>query len=253
MNFFKVAEFTTKIENRLQNKNQQKQKTYMKTTQVLACSLAVGAMIFAAGKASAVPQKLNLSGTFTYQLPPSTSGTVTTSKTKTVSFNNNTIIAALNASAVFTTAASMTIPAGSYLVMDSDNNSIIVTNRTGTVNINLTTLPYVNNGSGFSGFAIYNNTSEADVFSGKQNSSTQQESGNELRVTASLFITDGAGLTINIKGLEKSSKSASNVNLTTGLQNVTISGSLTGVGAGSYQGYNAVVQGTGTASGSGKQ
>jgi hypothetical protein len=41
----------------------------MKTTQVLACSLAVGAMIFAAGKASAdVIQKLNISGTATYRV-----------------------------------------------------------------------------------------------------------------------------------------------------------------------------------------
>src|ERR1035437_5863778 len=224
----------------------------MKTTQVLACSLAVGSMIFAAGKASAVPMKLNVSGTFTYQLADSMSGSgmVTTSKTKTVTFNNNSIIAALNASAVFTTAAGGLIPKGSYLVMDDNNtSSIIVTNKSG-FSRDLTALPYYDVYGYPTGFASFSYSSdEVKVYSGKYNSSTYQGSKNGLSITESLFITDGAGSTINIKGLVKNSNSASNVNRTSGLQNVTSSGSITGVGAGSYQGYPAVVQGKGTASG----
>ena len=224
----------------------------MKITQVLACSLTVGAMIFAAGKASAVPMKLNFSGTFTYQFhefAPDGSGTATT---KTVSFNNISIIKALNASAVFTTAAGGPIPAGSYFVMDNNNiGSIIVTNKSG-FSRDLTALNYFNGVDQSTSFASFSNSSDVTVHSGKRNIKGQG-SKNELSVTGSLFITDGAGSTINIKGLLKDSGSASNGNLTTGLQNITASGSITGVGAGSFQGNPAVVQGKFTASGSGKE
>lgn len=226
----------------------------MKITQVLACSLTVGAMIFAVGKASAVPMKLNVSGTFTYQFhdfAPDGSGTATT---KTVSFNNNSIIKALNASAVFTTAAGGQIPAGSYFVMDDNHSGIIVTNKFG-FSRDLTTLNYFNEGNQqFTSFASFSNNPEVNVYSGKS-SAHHQGSKNGLQATVSLFITDGAPspTTININGLVKNSKSKSAYNVNTGLQNVTSSGSITGVGAGSYLGFPAVVQGKGTASGSGKE
>jgi hypothetical protein len=195
--------------------------------------------------------KLNVSGTFTYQLTDFTNGSGT-AKTKTVSFNNISIIKALNASAVFTTAAGGPIPAGSYLVMDDNNSSsIIVTNKSG-FSRDLTALNYFNGVDQFTSFASFSNNSGVDVYSGKQNS-LGQGSKNGLTVTVSLVITDGAGSTINIKGLLKYNGSDSNVNPTTHLQNRTSSGSITGVGAGSYQGHPAVVQGKVTASGSGKQ
>jgi hypothetical protein len=82
-------------------KTLQNKKHDMKTIQVLACSLAVGAMIFGAAKASAdVIQKLNISGTVTYKVEVGTNTTdggyyygatnrsTVTYKTKTVSFND---------------------------------------------------------------------------------------------------------------------------------------------------------------------
>jgi hypothetical protein len=210
---------------------------------MLVCSLAVGAILFAADKTSAQAlSKLNVSGTFTYQLPDTISGNVTTSKTKTVKFNNKSIIAALNASDMFLAAAGISsIPAKSTLIMD-DNNNIIVTNKSG-FSVNLTDL----------GFATL---SEADltVSSGTYDDTTFAEKDKGIGTICTVFITDGATdeTDIVISGLTQHTYSASKVNAS-GVHSVKSSGSVTGSGVGLFEGNDAVVQGKLTGSGSGKE
>ncbi|MGD0351561.1 MAG: Ig-like domain-containing protein [Verrucomicrobiota bacterium] len=234
----------------------------MKTTQVLACSLAVGAMIFAAGKASAdVIQKLNISGTATYRVAVATNTTdggyyygatnksTVTYKTKTVSFNDKTIIAALNASEAFTNkaGAKLTIPSGSYLAIDNDTNGnsyIIATNRADNLIINLTTNGFANMWVG-----------DVDIVSGKLNTSTEQYSASDLGL-GGIEINNQAGTSFKICGLMKSSESGSKPKATTHLQTVTRSDSITGSGEGTYAVTAAdiedtIVRGKATASGKG--
>ncbi|MGA2180667.1 MAG: Ig-like domain-containing protein [Verrucomicrobiota bacterium] len=211
----------------------------MKTTQVLACSLAVGAMIFAAGKASAdVIQKLNISGTATYRVAVATNTTdggyyygatnksIVTYKTKTVSFNDKTIIAALNASEAFTNnAGKLEIPSGSYLAIDNDangNSYIIATNRADNLIINLTTNGFANMWYG-----------DLDIVSGKLNTSTKQYSASDLSL-GGIEINNQAGTRFKICGLMKSSESGSKPKTATHLQTVTRSDSITGSGEGTY-------------------
>ena len=233
----------------------------MKTTQVLACSLAVGAMIFAAGKASAdVIQKLNISGTATYRVAVATNTTdggyyygatnksTVTYKTKTVSFNDKTIIAALNASEAFTNnAGKLEIPSGSYLAIDNDangNSYIIATNRADNLIINLTTNGFANMWYG-----------DLDIVSGKLNTSTEQYSASDLGL-GGIEINNQAGTSFKICGLMKSSESGSKLNATTHLQTVTRSDSINGSGEGTYAVTAAdiedtIVRGKATASGKG--
>jgi len=234
----------------------------MKTTQVLACSLAVGAMIFAAGKASAdVIQKLNISGTATYRVAVATNTTdggyyygatnksTVTYKTKTVSFNDKTIIAALNASEAFTNkaGAKLTIPSGSYLAIDNDTNGnsyIIATNRADNLIINLTTNGFANMWYG-----------DLDIVSGKLNTSTKQYSASDLSL-GGIEINNQAGTRFKICGLMKSSESGSKPKTATHLQTVTRSDSITGSGEGTYAVTAAdiedtIVRGKATASGKG--
>lgn len=230
----------------------------MKTTQVLACSLAVGAMIFAAGKASAnVIQKLNISGTATYRVEVgtningyfygATNRSTVTYKTKTVSFNDKTIIAALNASEAFTNkaGAKLTIPRGSYLAIDNDNSGnsyIIATNMADNLIINLTTNGFAKMWYG-----------DVDIVSGKLNTSTKQYSASDLSL-GGIEINNQAGTSFKICGLMKSSESGSKPKATTHLQTVTRSDSITGSGEGTYAVTAAdiedtIVQGKATARG----
>jgi len=232
----------------------------MKTTQVLACSLAVGAMIFAAGKASAdVIQKLNISGTATYRVAVATNttdggyyygatnGSIVTYKTKTVSFNDKTIIAALNASEAFTNkaGAKLTIPSGSYLAIDNDTNGnsyIIATNMADNLIINLTTNGFANMWYG-----------DVDITSGKLNTSTRQYSASDLGLGC-IEINNQAGTSFKIYGLMKSSESGSKPKAATHLQTVTRRDSITGSGEGTYAVTAAdiedtIVRGKATASG----
>ena len=234
----------------------------MKTTQVLACSLAVGAMIFAAGKASAdVIQKLNISGLATYRVAVATNTTdggyyygatnksTVTYKTKTVSFNDKTIIAALNASEAFTNkaGAKLTIPRGSYLAIDNDTNGnsyIIATNRADNLIINLTTNGFANMWVG-----------DVDITSGKLNTSTKQYSASDLGLGC-IEINNQAGTSFKICGLMKSSESGSKPKAATHLQTVIRSDSITGSGEGTYTVTAAdiedtIVRGKATASGKG--
>ena len=232
----------------------------MKTTKVLACSLAVGAMIFAAGKASAdVIQKLNISGTATYRVEVgtningyfygATNGSTVTYKIKRVSFNDKKIIAALNASGAFTNkaGAKLTIPSGSYLAIDNDTNGnsyIIATNKADNLIINLTTNGFANMWYG-----------DVDITSGKLNTSTRQYSASDLGL-GGIEINNQAGTSFKICGLMKSSESGSKLNATTHLQTVTRSDSINGSGEGTYAVTAAdiedtIVQGKATASGKG--
>jgi hypothetical protein len=232
----------------------------MKATQVLACSLAVGAMIFAAGKASAdVIQKLNISGTATYRVEVgtningyfygATNGSTVTYKTKRVSFNDKKIIAALNASGAFTNkaGAKLMIPSGSYLAIDNDTNGnsyIIATNRADNLIINLTTNGFANMWYG-----------DVDITSGKLNTSTRQYSASDLGL-GGIEINNQAGTSFKICGLMKSSESGSKLKATTHLQTVTRSDSINGSGEGTYAVTAAdiedtIVQGKATASGKG--
>jgi hypothetical protein len=243
--------------NSLQNK-----KHHMKTTQVLACSLAVGAMIFAAGKASAdVIQKLNISGTVGYRVAVgtnttdggyyygATNGSTVTYKIKTMSFNNKSIIAALNASEAFTNkdGARLTIPHGSYLAIDNDmhgNSYIIVTNRDDNLIINLTT-------NGFANMWV----SDVDTVSGKLNTSTRQYSASGFSLGC-IEINNQAGTSFKICGFMESSESGSKPNATTHLQTVTRNDRITGSGEGTYAVTAAdiedtIMRGEATASGSG--
>jgi hypothetical protein len=234
----------------------------MKTTQVLACSLAVGAMIFAAGKVSAdVIQKLNISGTVTYRVAVATNTTdggyyygatnknTVTYKTRTVSFNDKKIIAALNHSEAFTNkaGAKLTIPRGSYLAIDNDTNGnsyIIVTNRADNLIINLTT-------NGFAKMWV----GDVDIVSGKLNTSTEQYSASDLGL-GGIEINNRAGTSFKIFGLMKSSESGFKPKAATHLQTVTRNDSITGSGEGTYAVTAAdiedtIVHGKATASGKG--
>ena len=234
----------------------------MKTTQVLACSLAVGAMIFAACKASAdVIQKLNISGIATYRVAVGTNTTdggyyygatnksTVTYKTRTGSFNDKTIIAALNASEAFTNkaGAKLTIPRGSYLAIDNDTNGnsyIIATNRADNLTINLTTNGFANMWVG-----------DVDIVSGKLNTSTKQYSASDIGL-GGIEINNRAGTSFKICGLMKISESGFKPKATTHLQTVTRSDSITGSGEGTYAVTAAdiedtIVRGKATASGKG--
>jgi hypothetical protein len=240
-------------------KTLQNKKHDMKTIQVLACSLAVGAMIFGAAKASAdVIQKLNISGTVTYKVEVGTNTTdggyyygatnrsTVTYKTKTVSFNDKKIIAALNASEAFTNKAGA-IPGGSYLAIDNDTNGnsyIIVTNRADNLIINLTT-------NGFAKMWV----GDVDIVSGKLNTSTKQYSASDLGL-GGIEINNRAGTSFKIYGLMKSSESGFKPKAATHLQTVTRSDSITGSGEGTYAVTAAdiedtIVHGKATASGKG--
>ena len=232
----------------------------MKTIQVLACSLAVGAMIFGAAKASAdVIQKLNISGTVTYKVEVgtningyfygATNGSTVTYKTRKASFNDKTIIAALNASEAFTNkaGAKLTIPSGSYLAIDNDTNGnsyIIVTNMADNLIINLTTNGFANMWVG-----------DVDIVSGKLNTSTEQYSASDLGL-GGIEINNRAGTSFKIFGLMKSSESGSKPKAVTHLQTVTRRDSITGSGEGTYAVTAAdiedtIVQGKAIASGKG--
>jgi hypothetical protein len=237
--------------NNLQNKND------MKTTQVLACSLAVGAMIFATGKASAdLIQKLNISGTATYRVEVgtnlnghsygATNGSTVTYKTKRVSFNNKTIINLLNASEAFTNkAGKLNIPSGSYLAIDNDangNSYIIATNVADNLIVNLTT-------NGFANLWVDN----VDIVSGKLNTSTKKYSARDLGL-GGIEINNQAGTSLKLYGLMKGSENGSKPNAATYLQSVTRSDTITGSGEGTYAVTAAdiedvIVQGKATASG----
>lgn len=265
------------------------------------CSLAVGAMLFAAGKASAdggppLLMTLNISGTITYLANDTTVGAVETKKTATVSFNNAEIIAMLNASTQFQTDLAAqsysvaNIPAKSFFVMDNTNN-IIVTNKTTGLSINLSTLIvdyydytnisgiyaedgdspifYTSMSSSSPLDAFNDNGSGAEAESGTDNSTTKAGTRKSMEATDTMIITDGTmdgdynlENVIVVSGLSKSSGTKSAVYTTgkyTGLQKVSESGSITGSGGGCYYlsienddyPYEAVTQGTGSASGSG--
>jgi hypothetical protein len=223
----------------------------MKTTRIIA-SLAVGAaLVLATGKTQAqVLQKLNLSGTMTYQGADqlkANNGSVTTNfTTKKVSFNNNKIITFLNASAAFTNAAGGLIPKSSYFVMN-DVLDIIVTNKSG-FNYNLTagTFAAVDPGT-------------LQVFTGNANNMSTQFKQNGLSVTGSFDINDGAGNDILFSGLVKFNINDGKAN-NKGEFNESRSSNIAGVGAGSVVAtlngasatLPAVTEGKANSSGNGK-
>jgi hypothetical protein len=236
----------------------------MKTTQVLMCSLAAGAVLFAAGKASAqgssILQNLKVSGSFTYTssdvFVTNTTTTVETSKSAKAAFNNAKIIAMWGASAQFLSDAGIAaIPARSFLVMD-DSGDIILTNKTVVFRVNLSAT-FV---GGFGpAYASISSAGSADADSGKVTftPTAQYGSGKGISATETLTIVDGVNTKIVISGLSKHTDSASKPNATTLIQTVHSSGSITGSGAGTYPAsvagdLDAVVQGKASASGSGK-
>jgi hypothetical protein len=204
---------------------------------------------------------LNISGTATYRVAVATNTTdggyyygatnksTVTYKTRTVSFNDKTIIAALNFSEAFTNkaGAKLTIPRGSYLAIDNDTNGnsyIIVTNRADNLIINLTT-------NGFARMWV----GDVDIVSGKLNTSTEQYNASDLGLGC-IEINNRAGTSFKICGLMKSSESGSKPKAATHLQTVTRSDSITGSGEGTYAVTNAdiedtIVHGKATASGKG--
>jgi hypothetical protein len=120
----------------------------MKLTQTLICTMAVGAMIFAADKASAFETltnafplaTLNVSGVITYQTndvpTDNTNKHVTTLTCTKEKFTSRDIIDLLNESPTFTNVlydvkGVMQVPANSYLIFNIANFNIFVTNTSG--------------------------------------------------------------------------------------------------------------------------
>jgi hypothetical protein len=88
------------------------------------------------------------------------------------------------------------------------------------------------------------------VYSGKYNTTTYADSEQGLQSYSYIDIDDGQDNWIEVQGLGKYSYSASKIS--NGVRTVSSSGSITGSGDGYIQGTDGVVQGKGTASGSGK-
>jgi hypothetical protein len=220
----------------------------MKTTQILT-SLAIGAMVFAAGKIQAsnsVVKKLSISGTFSYQTS-SYSSPVETSKIVTESFNNKNIIKLLNDSYAFTNALGEAIPANAYLVLIGDN--VYATNKAG-FSANLSTNYYSSTYEGYFTPIDVTQSEGYEVYSGKYNYTTYAVSEQGLQAYSYIDINDGMDNTITVEGLAKYSYSASKVS-SSGVQKISDSGSITGSGDGYIQGDEGVVQAKGSASGSG--
>jgi len=253
----------------------------MKTIQVLTCSLAVGAMLFAAGKASAsapVPQKLTVSGTVTYTNAATVSGTTvidTNVTTKTVSFNNKTIIGMLNASAAFTNwgvaaaGTKLVIPTTASLGIDTNGNVIAYT---GTIDAPTAVINLSTNGHGnaYGGFAGINGGIGPTIGSLKV-STTNVAYSYKAQTIGYVWFYDGGGNYIEIDGLDtKAETGGKEVASGTyaGMQKVTKSGSIQGYDLAwwgryaSYAGFTATeaaaltarsafVEGKASASGSG--
>jgi hypothetical protein len=221
----------------------------MKTTQILA-ALAIGTVVFAAGNIQAsengVAQKLNISGTFSYQTN-SYSSPVETYKIVTKSFNNKKIIEMLNSSSAFTNVCGV-IPANAYLVLIGDN--VYATNKAG-FSADLSASYYSTNyEEDFTPVYVSNGGEGYSVYSGKYNTTTYADSEQGLQSYSYIDIDDGQDNWIEVQGLGKYSYSASKIS--NGVRTVSSSGSITGSGDGYIQGTDGVVQGKGTASGSGK-
>jgi hypothetical protein len=118
----------------------------MKFTKVLLSGAVAGIVaLFSASNASALnayPHAVNLNISAKIVVPDTitTNGAVVTGKLKTVSVNNKTLIALLNASPavqsyitnnITHSAISNSIPAGSYFVWDMFTEDVLVTNKNG--------------------------------------------------------------------------------------------------------------------------
>jgi len=198
---------------------------------MLACSLAVGAMLFAAGKASAdggpsLLTTLNISGTITYVATNYTTASgIETKKTATMSFNTAKLIAMLNASTQFQTDlaaqgyTATSIPAKSYLIMDDSTGNVIVTNKTTKLSLNLSTLVvdyygytnvsgiyaedgdspiyYVSMSQSSFLTAFNKNAGDAEAQSGTHNTTTKAGTEKHIDATETMMITDG---TVDVDG-----------------------------------------------------
>lgn len=218
----------------------------------LVCSLVVGA-VFAAGSvmAQTITDKVIINGTITYQTATTTNanGKVRNWHTKTVAFNNKSIIAMLNASSAFTNANAANaggekIPAGSFLAYDGN---VIVTNKNG-YKADLTVLQDATPAS-FATVAFPGSF----VFFGHENIDPTLGGGSQTDLDANVVVTirDGNGTSMVIAG--PATETFSWDKLVTGqrMEHQSFKGS--GGGSASYQGNaNAVSRGQVSGSGHGK-
>ena len=199
----------------------------MKRT-ITIVSLAVGLGIFAASTASAqFLSRINFSGKFTYSTS-STSGSVTTYKMINNAYNNKTLIDFFNNSPYFTGTVG-TIPSGSFFVLDTDSGDVIVTNKNGfSADLSVS---YYSSYYGYYYTPLYLSTGSSwNATAGKYNSTTFQENERMLSVTAYVYIDDGWDDYANINGLGQTKYNVSKVK--NAMQNVNISGTITGSGGG---------------------
>lgn len=209
-------------------------------------SVLLGAAVLAAANANAqISDKITASGAIIYQAADTVTTAMTVMNTKSVVFNNKTIINALNASDAFTNAtAGALIPNNSWLTYDG--SSVWVTNKNGTA-FDLTSLV---DGDSVP-FATVSFT--GGVSNGRYFNDPTKGGGREIDRDANIAVTiqDGAGTSIVISGLGTEKFVWGKANANTGDYVQTESFSVTGGGAASYQGNTSAIS-KGTVSGSGK-